>query len=243
MPAKKVTSNKTQVTSKPEAKVTAPVEKPVVKKTGGLSIPVYSLLGKETGTLDLPKEIFGVEVNKKLLSQALRVYSTNQQHISGSTKTRGEITASTAKLFRQKGTGRARHGSKKAPIFVGGGIAFGPRPRRVSLDLPKKMKKAALLSALSSKMVEKNVSGLIGLEKATGKTKEIAGLMEKIGSKNALIITPEKQDNVLRASRNIPGLTVMPVNQLNAYEVIKHKVLLVTKESVEAIVKGPKETK
>src|SRR3989344_1873864 len=99
----------------------------------------------------LPKEIFGQEVNTKLLAQAMRVYMTNLKKFTASTKTRGEVRGSTAKIYRQKGTGRARHGAITAPIFVGGGIVFGPKPRKVVLDLPKKMKKAALLAALSDK--------------------------------------------------------------------------------------------
>src|SRR3989344_8900364 len=154
MPVKKVPSSKLKVKSE---KVLA---KQTPKRAVGLSAPVYSLSGRASGTLSLPKEIFGKEVNKKLLAQALRVYSTNQKIFTGSTKTRGEVEGSTAKIFRQKGTGRARHGSIRAPIFVGGGIVFGPRPRKVRLELPQRMKKAALLSAFSAKTADKQLMGL-----------------------------------------------------------------------------------
>ena len=117
-------------------------------RTTALSVPVYSLLGRAAGTMILPKEIFGKVVNKKLLAQAVRVYMTNQKNMTASTKTRGEVRGSTAKIQRQKGTGKARHGSIRAPIFVGGGVVFGPRTRQVRLELPQKMRKAALLSAL-----------------------------------------------------------------------------------------------
>lgn len=231
MPTKKVTTKKT--TSKIATK-------PAVSRNDKLSIPVYSLLGKKTGTLDLPKEVFGQKVNKKLLAQAVRVYTTNQKNLLASTKTRGEVKGSSVKIFRQKGTGRARHGSVRAPIFVGGGIVFGPQPRKVRLTLPKKMKKAALLSALSAKVNDESVVGLTGLDKASGKTKEFAQLFKKVNSKlgSALIVTGEKTDNVVRAVRNIPEVNALPVNLINAYEVVRHELLVVTKDALAKLSKG-----
>lgn len=209
--------------------------KPAASRNDKLSVPVYSLAGRASGTLSLPKEIFGQKVNQKLLAQALRVYMTNQKTLPGSTKTRGEVRGSTAKIYRQKGTGRARHGAIRAPIFVGGGIVFGPKYRKVRLDLPKKMKKAALLSALSDKMVNKEILGISGFKKATGKTKEIVKLLKKVSTDNALIVTGEKTDNVVRAVRNIPGVNALPANLINAYEVLKHDFLLITKEAVDIL--------
>lgn len=253
MPVKKVTTKKTAV--KAEVKVVAPkvaatkqeiatsIAAPrndAKQKVTGLSVPVYSLLGKEAGSLDLPKEIFGAKVNKALLAQALRVYLTNSQTHPGSVKTRGQVNATKAKVWKQKGTGRARHGAKSAPIWVGGGVAFGPTPRLVKLDLPKKMRLAALISALSSKLSDKEIVGLGGLEKATGKTKEMAVLMSSVSKQKAikaLIVTGEQQDNVVRGARNITGVDVLPAHQLNAYEVLKHKMVLITKEAVEVLVK------
>ncbi len=208
-----------------------------------LSVPVYSLAGRGSGTLALPKEVFGQKVNKQLLSQAIRVYTTNQKVLPGSTKTRGEVVGSTAKIYRQKGTGRARHGAIRAPIFVGGGIALGPKPRQIRLDLPKKMKKAALMSALSAKALEKNIIGLSGVEKASGRTKEIFKLLNIIAGKgknikSALIVTDKKIDNVVRSARNIPAVTVLSANMVNSYEVLRHELLLVTKEAVEKLSQG-----
>lgn len=204
-----------------------------------LSVPVYSLAGRATGTLSLPKEIFGVKVNKKLLSQALRVYMTNQQMLLGSTKTRGEVEGSTAKIYRQKGTGRARHGAVRAPIFVGGGITFGPQSRKVRLELPQRMKKAALLAALSAKMSDQKIVGFSGAEKASGKTKEAHDLLGKIAGKDkkvsALIVIGDKSDNVVRAVRNIPQVTALTANLINAYEVLKHDMLILTKDAVDKL--------
>lgn len=235
MPTVKTQAIKKAVTTK-EIKI---AEKPALKKTSALSVPVFSLTGKTSTELSLPKEIFGVEVNEQLLAQAVRIYSTNQKTQPGSTKGRGEVEGSTAKIFKQKGTGRARHGSVRAPIFVGGGIVFGPKPRRTRLSLPQKMRKAAIISALSSKALDKKVFGVSGLEKASGKTKEMAGLINKLveGKKqpSTLIILEEKADNVVRASKNIPQITTLPLRLLNAYEILKHDVLLVTKEAVEKL--------
>lgn len=214
-----------------------PVKKVTTKKASGLSIPVYSLAGRASGTLALPKEVFGAKVNEKLLAQALRVYMTNLKTFTASTKTRGEVRGSTAKIYRQKGTGRARHGAIRAPIFVGGGIVFGPKPRKVRLTLPKKMKKAALFSALSSKMADKSIVAVSGLEKATGKTKQMVALMDKLKTKNALIVTGDKVDNVLRGVRNIPGVNVLTANLVNAYEILKHDMLMLTKDAVERLKK------
>ncbi|TSC64730.1 MAG: large subunit ribosomal protein L4 [Microgenomates group bacterium Gr01-1014_93] len=226
---------------KPQTKIAT---KPSASRNDKFSVPVYSLAGRAAGTMALPKEIFGVDVNKVLLSQAMRVYMTNQTGHFGSTKGRGEVRASGAKIYKQKGTGRARHGAISAPIFVGGGIAFGPKIRKTRLDLPKKMKKAALLSALSSKMGEKEILGVTGLEKATGKTKEMVKLLGQLIKKkqetsdklvSALIITENKQENMVRAVRNIPKVDILPVNQINAYEILKHKFIFLTKGTVEKL--------
>lgn len=237
MPVKslKVKTQKPKVADKKAVKVSTQTT-----RTVSLSVPVYSLLGRASGTLSLPKEVFGQKVNKTLLAQAMRVYLTNQKIFTGSTKTRGEVVGSTAKIFRQKGTGRARHGSIRAPIFVGGGIVFGPKPRNVKLSLPQRMKKAALLSAFAVKVNDKQLTGLSGLEKASGKTKEMIELLSKITGKenfSSLIVTGEKQDNVVRAVRNIPGVDILPANLVNAYEVLNHDMLLITKEAVDKLSK------
>lgn len=215
-------------------KRTKVVSKPV-RKSASLSVPVYSLQGRAAGNLSLSKEVFGVNINNALLTQALRVYSFNQKKITASTKTRGEVKGTTAKMYRQKGTGRARHGAETAPIFVGGGIVFGPKPRKISLKLSQKMKKSALISALSSKVKDNEVIGLTGLEKAVGKTKEIVKLLDKINTKSALIVTDQKLDKVIRASNNLSQVKVQSVEMLNAYEVLKYQKLLLTKGAAEKL--------
>lgn len=221
-------------TEKVEATATVkPAAKPT--RSAGLSVPVYTLAGKESGSLDLPKTIFGVEVNKPLLAQALRVYLNNAKGHYSNTKTRGEVEGSTRKIYKQKGTGRARHGGIRAPIFVGGGIALGPKSRKVILDLPKKMKKASLISALSQKLLDKQIYGLSGLDKATGKTQEFAKFIKNIKMKSALIVTDKTSESAQRATSNIKSVNLIPAGELNALEVIKAQSLIFTKDAVEAL--------
>lgn len=204
--------------------------------TSNLSVPLYSLAGKVAGTLDLPKEIFGVKVNRALLTQAARVYTTNQKAHWSNTKTRGEVEGSTRKIFKQKGTGRARHGSVRAPIFVGGGIALGPKSRKTLLNLPKKMKKASLLSALSAKVQANEVFGLTDLRKASGKTKEMVKLIELVNKKSVLIVDAENNEMVMRAVRNIQGATFLSAREINVFEVMKHQGLVLTGEAADQLV-------
>ncbi len=215
------------------------VKKVAVKKTAvkpvGFSVPVYALDGTKSGNLELPKEIFGAKVNKPLLAQAVRVYFNNQRAHYGNTKTRAEVNYSTKKQGPQKGSGHARHGSLKAPIYVGGGIALGPKSRKVVLSLPPKMKQQALISALSSKMADGEILGLTGAEKATGKTKEIAKLLEKMDKRNVLIVSDESNEKLTRSVRNLPGMTNIFAEQLNVFEVVASHTLMITREAVKKL--------
>lgn len=228
MATKKVTG--TEVTSIKKVKV---VEDKATKtvKASAFSVTTYSLLGKEAGSLELPKDIFEGEVNRALLSQAIRVYTNNEKGHYSNTKTRGEVTGSTRKIYKQKGTGRARHGSIMAPIFVGGGIALGPKSRIVNMELPKKMKKAALVAALREKFTAKELNGL-EIGKITGKTKEVAGFLKGVSKKTALVVVDEVHEMIQRSTSNVKGLSVMTVSEINVFEVIKHQSIFMTKEAV-----------
>lgn len=222
---------------KVESKI--PVVKPV-RKTG-LSVDVFGINGKAVGTLKLPEEIFGAKINRQLLSQAVRVYLANQRMGTASTKDRGEVHGTTKKVWQQKGTGRARHGSRRAPIFVHGGIAFGPRPHDFSLKLSKKMKTRALFSALSSKVEGKALRIVAGLEKIEPKTKIMVKTLKNLGishNEKVLLITPSKEsvsDNVYRAARNIEGVQILNSNTLNAYKVLDNKLIILMKDGVDSI--------
>lgn len=233
---KKMPKVKKEVTKKAASKTV----KSASRKGDGFSVPVYSLAGTVSGAMQLPKEIFGQKINEDLLSQAVRVYIARKKVLTGSTKSRGEVAGSTAKIYRQKGTGRARHGAVRAPIFVGGGIAFGPKPRKVELELPKKMRKAALVSALSAKFAHKEIMGLSGADKASGKTSQIDKLITKLSDNkkkkdSTLILTGIKADLLARAAGNLREVAILPADMANAYEILKYKRLLLTKDGVDKL--------
>lgn len=222
----------------------AKVEKPATKKvavrsakTIGLSVPVYSLTGSKTGNLSLPKEIFGAKINKPLLAQAIRIYQNNNTAHNSNTKTRSEVKGSSRKIRAQKGTGGARHGNIRAPIFIGGGIAFGPKYRKTILDFPGKMKKAALISTFSAKAGQGEIMGITGLSKATGKTKEVKGFLTKLNLKSTLFIISSKNEEFLRSAHNLPKIIVRLVDEVNILELIKYKTLVMEDNSVAVLQK------
>lgn len=253
-PVKKAVSADVKSAAKPAVKkveagaVKVSTPSPAKKTAGSLSVPVYSLAGKTAGSLELPKEIFGVTVNNSLLAQAMRVYLNNQKSHHSNTKTRAEVVASTRKIYKQKGTGRARHGALSAPVFVGGGKAMGAKYRKTTLDLPKKMKRSALISALSQKASANAIFGITGVDKATGKTKEMNSLAESIlkqvtldakkaknKSLNALLVLEDNFDKARRAVRNIKGFDFATVSEINVFEVIKHQNLILTKDAISKL--------
>jgi large subunit ribosomal protein L4 len=214
---------------------------PLPKETG-LKLSVYDTKGKVVESITLPKEIFGAEVNEAILTQAVRVYRANKRRGTVKTKSRGEVKISTRKIYRQKGTGRARHGAASAPIFVGGGIAFGPRPRDYSLKMSQKMRQVALFSSLSSKLKDGEIIVVSGFEKLESKTKNFAATLKTLSlieKKNqVLLVTPKtgaESESVTKGARNIKGLRVLSANQLNAYDVLSNKHILFMKDSIEAV--------
>jgi len=205
---------------------------------------IYNLQGKSTSKMSLPKTAFGLEDNPQLLAQAVRVHLSNQRKAGAKTKTRGEVRGSRIKIWRQKGTGRARHGDRYAPIFVGGGVAHGPSGEaNFKKRLPKKMKAKALAVALSIKAQEKEIRVITGLEKIEGKTKEMADFLklltkkEKITKKTPkfLIIVSEKMEKVFQAGRNIPNLEITLSQNVNTYQVLNNDLVLLNKEAIKKI--------
>lgn len=238
--AVKPTVKKVEVKTEIKKAVSEPV-----KKSGSLNADVYNTAGKVVSKISLPKEIFGAKVSDKLMAQAVRVYLANQRLGTASTKDRGEVHGTTKKAWRQKGTGRARHGSRKAPIFVHGGVAFGPRPHDFSLRMPQKMRKAALFSALSFKNGSGEIKIISGLEKIEPKTKLMAKVIEKLEEnskrRNILLITPDKEkngfENVYRSTRNIEGVRIIKADLVNTYEILNNKGIFLMKEAIDAIEK------
>lgn len=217
-------------------------------KTGGLSVAMFDVKGAKAGTFALPKEVFGGKINDILMAQAVRVFLANQRQGNANTKSRNAVTLTTAKWYRQKGTGRARHGAQSAPIFVGGGVAHGPKAHDFSLSLPKKMKRAALISALSAKARDGEITVLSGFEKIEPKTKNMADVITKISTdskreSSILIVAadnPKKMPNIFKAGRNIKNVDIISADLLNTYEVLKHKNVLLMKESIEVLSGGTK---
>lgn len=227
--------SKTKTTTRKVLKKVAATQPTTEKpnQSSSLTVEVYSLDGKAGGSLELPKEIFGGKVNKPLLAQALRVYTNNATAHYSHTKTRAEVNYSTRKLYRQKGTGRARHGSRKAPVFIGAGIALGPRSRKTELSLPKKMKKAALISALSQRMLEKEVLALAD-DKLSGKTAQFKNLVNKLGKKEGLVLT-SGNNKLIQTVRNLSNFEAVDAGQVNVYQIIKHQTLMLTSEAVKKL--------
>lgn len=206
-----------------------------IPKHSSVSVPVLDIDGKSAGKMTVPAGLFAAKVNKPLMAQAVRVYLANQREGGASTKTRGQVEGSTRKIYRQKGTGRARHGGIRAPIFVGGGIAFGPHPRDYHLDLPQKMKRAALASALTGALGEGKIIIVDGLEGLL-KTKNMAHALQSIGvTGSTLLVVGGQAATAIRAARNIADVDILPVQDLHAYTVLMHQKLVFMKEAVEIL--------
>lgn len=211
-----------------------------ITKAVSLKLDVVDVKGVKNGTVDLPKEVFGVTPNKALIAQAVRVYLANQRQGTSSTKTRGEVKGSTRKIYRQKGTGKARHGAITAPIFVGGGITFGPKPRDFEMKFPKKMKKQALFSALS----EKASTGAIRVIEGdfSGKTKEVASLLKKLnltdkrGKVARVLLVVDGVKKTVKASKNIGGLSIESAKTVTTYTVVTNKNIIFIKNAINDLV-------
>jgi|SRR3990167_2753980 len=205
----------------------------------GLTIPVYGLDGKEKGMLELPKEIFSVEASPKLLAQYVRVYLANRRQGTASTKTRGEVIGSTRKIYKQKGTGRARHGDIKAPIFIGGGVVGGPKHRDFSLKLNKKQVRKSLFSAFTLKFKSKEILGINhDFVKMESKTKKLAGFLKSVGleSKRVLLTVPKmEKSSLVLAARNLPNVQLLDSASLNAYDILNNNAIIFSKEALEVL--------
>lgn len=209
-----------------------------VKKADGLTIAVMTPDGKSSATMTLPKEVFGVSVPATLLAQAVRVYLINQREGSASTKTRGEVEGSTRKIYKQKGTGKARHGSIRAHIFVGGGVAFGPRPHEFHASLSTNMKRKALAGALTQQLNDGNVIVADGFEKLTPKTKPMHTALKAVGmSGRTLLVTGSDKSTLVQAAGNIKGIEIESASTLTTYSILSHAKVIFMKSAVEQLVK------
>ena len=197
---------------------------------------IYNQEGKEVGKADLPAEVFDVKMNQDLVHQVMVAQMANARQVLAHTKDRSEVRGGGVKPWRQKGTGRARHGSIRSPIWKGGGVTFGPQPRDYSYSINRKAKKVALQSAILSKLQDSEVVLIDKLEFDSPSTKKMANLLKSLGiKKSCLIVIPELNEAIWKSSRNIYNLKVRVASDLNAYDVIKYKQLLIVKDVLDNI--------
>jgi large subunit ribosomal protein L4 len=198
-------------------------------------LDIYNLSREKVGTIDLDDTVFGVEVREHLYYEVVRMQQATKRQGSACTKTRAEVAYSTAKLFKQKGTGRARRGSRKAATLRGGGTVFGPRPRDYSYRVPRSMRKAALRSALSGRMMESKVVVVEDFELAEIKTKGLLAVLNRFELNNALIVDDRANENLKKSAKNLKKFKFLATEGLNVYDLLKFDVLVVTKSSVAQI--------
>ena len=201
------------------------------------SVEVCNLDGEEIGSVELPKTVFGIEPSADAIYYVIKAYLTNQRQGNASTKTRAEVNRSKRKMYRQKGTGRARKGTAGSPILIGGGVAHGPRPRHFREQVPKKVKKLAIRSAFSQKALGESISVLEDFELEMPKTKRMAQMtqMLEIQGQKILLLTDGIAENTVKSCRNIPRLSVLPVSQVSTYDVVNADVLVLTRSAVSRI--------
>ncbi len=196
-------------------------------------VDVYNMDGVVTGSLELADSVFGIEPNQDVLHRALVTYQANQRQGTHSTKLRGEVRGGGRKPYRQKGTGRARHGSIRNALHVGGGVIFGPKPRSYYTRLPRKMRQLAMKSALSSKLASENIIVLDSLELPEIKTRQMKEVLGKLGvTGTALLVTQDYEEHVVKSARNLRGIKTTLANTLNVFDILKFDKFIVTKEAV-----------
>jgi large subunit ribosomal protein L4 len=200
------------------------------------TVKMLKMDGSPAGEITLKDEIFGIEISEFAVYEAVKNYLANQRQGTQSAKTRSEVKGGGKKPYRQKGTGRARQGSIVAPNHVGGGIAFAPKPRDYSYSIPKKVKRLALKSALTSKVADGEIIVVDELSFDAPKTKDMVKFLSAVGAdKKALVVTAAKDENVVRSAGNIPGVETSNAGMLNVYEILKYTSLILTKGAVEKI--------
>ena len=205
-------------------------------QAGDLTTPVFSQAREPVGEMELPAEIFGQPVRRHLLYEVVKMQMANRRGGTASTKTRGEVRGGGRKPWRQKGTGRARAGSTRSPLWVGGGTVFGPRPRSYSYRMPRQARRAALRSALSLKRRDGRLVVVDKLELAEVKTRRMAEVLGALAIEGSvLIVFAERNEGVEKAARNLPGVKVLAVDGLNVYDLLRYRNLVLTREGVQRL--------
>ena len=200
------------------------------------TIDMYNTGREKVGSIELDDSIFGAEVKPHLFHAVVRYQLAKRRAGTHATKTRAQVSGGGKKPFKQKGTGRARQGTTRAPHWRGGGVVFGPHPRSHAHELPKKVRRAALRSALTKRLQDENLTVFDAFALGQIKTKDFVKVMKTFEFDDLLLVLPAKDETVIRSARNVPGVTVMPVEGLNVYDVLKHKNLALTKDAVAGVV-------
>jgi len=196
---------------------------------------VYNMAGKQVGEIDLSDAIFGIEPNESVVHDVVKNHLANCRQGTQSALTRAEVSGGGKKPYRQKGTGRARQGSTRAPQWTHGGIVFAPKPRSYRYTLNKKVKRLALKSVLSAKAAEGNVLVVDNMTLPEVKTKNVAAFLSAVGASKVLMVTNEVNENVVKSARNIPGVETSPARLINVYDILKAKQLIVDKAALAVI--------
>lgn len=201
-----------------------------------MKVPVFNMAGQEVSSVDLPETIFEANINRDLMHQALVRQMANARLGTHKTQTRAEVSRTTAKIYRQKGTGRARHGSRKSPVYVGGGVAHGPKPHKYTKSMPRKMHRAALRSALSVKAQNGDVVVLDNLTMAEPKTKEMANVLKRLVQKHsALVILGERNENVQKSAKNLADSKALLAHYLNIRDLLGYDKLVMPLSALEVL--------
>ena len=199
------------------------------------TVAVFDMTGKKTGEMELNEAVFGIEPNMAVVHAAVKNYLANQRQGTQSTLTRAEVRGGGIKPWRQKGTGRARQGSTRAPQWRHGGVVFAPKPRDYTIRVNRKVKRLAMKSALSSKVLDQDLIVFDALNLEAPKTKEMVKVLNAVDVKKALIVLAAPDETVERAARNIPGVKTTLVGTLNVYEILKYQKLVLTRDSAQKI--------
>lgn len=199
------------------------------------TVDVRNMQGQVVGQIELSSSVFGIEANEHVMHLAVVRHLASLRRGTHDTKTRSEVRGGGKKPWKQKGTGRARQGSRRSPQWKGGGTVFGPTPRSYKLDMPKKVRRLALRSALSSKLQDGQLIILDQLMVDAPKTKAIVALLQALNVQNALLVTNEVCENVMLSSRNIPNVAAVDSNNMNVFNVLKHNSLILTRDAVAKV--------
>ena len=199
------------------------------------TVGLFNKEGQKVGDMELSESVFAVEINQDAVHQVVVAQLANKRQGNQSTLTRAEVSGGGIKPWRQKGTGRARQGSTRSPQWTHGGVVFAPKPRDYRISTPRSMRKVAMKSVLTSKVVENEIIVLESLDFEAPKTKDVIKMLKALDVKKALIVVAESNENVYKSARNIEGIDIIPVNNINIYDILKYEKFVITKEAVSKI--------